>query len=48
MEELEEFLGEIRHGCRADRIDYVPIDTSTPLDVALTSYLATRAGMKLS
>lgn len=48
LEELESFLGEIRHGCRADRVDYVPLDTSTPLDVALTSYLATRAGMKMS
>ena len=48
LEELEQYIGEIRHGCRQDRIDYVPIDTSVPLDVALTSYLATRAGMKLS
>ncbi|RMG07058.1 MAG: DUF58 domain-containing protein [Planctomycetota bacterium] len=48
LEELEQHVGELRHGCRADRIDYVPIDTATPLDVALTSYLATRAGMKLS
>jgi hypothetical protein len=48
LAELDGFIGEIRHGCRADRIDYVPLDTATPLDVALTSYLATRAGMKLS
>ncbi|MEZ6184863.1 MAG: DUF58 domain-containing protein [Planctomycetota bacterium] len=48
LEELEQFMGEIRHGCRTDRIDYVPLDTSQPLDVALTSYLATRSGMKLS
>ena len=41
-------MGEIQHGCRTDRIDYVPLDTSQPLDVALTSYLATRSGMKLS
>ena len=26
----------------------LPLDTATPLDVALTSYLATRAGMKMS
>lgn len=48
LEELEGFLAAIRHGCRADRVDYVPLDNATPLDVALTSYLATRAGMKLS
>lgn len=48
LEELEQYLGELRHGCRGDRIDYVPLDTSVPLDVALTSYLATRAGMKPS
>ena len=48
LDELDEFVGQIRHGCRTDRIDYVPLDTSVPLDVALTSYLATRAGMKLA
>ena len=47
-EELERFRWEIKRGCRTDRIDYVDIDTSMPLDVALTSYLATRAEMKLS
>lgn len=46
LEELEQYVSELRHGCRQDRVDYVPIDTSTPLDVALTSYLATRSGMK--
>jgi uncharacterized protein (DUF58 family) len=48
LEELEAFLGEVRHGCRQDRVDHVLLDTSIPLDVALTSYLATRSGMKLS
>ena len=48
LEELELYLGKLRHGCRADRIDYVPLDTSAPLDVALTSYLSTRAGMRVS
>lgn len=48
LEELDKFSGEIRHGCRQDRIDYVLLDTSVPLDVALTSYLATRAGLKLT
>jgi uncharacterized protein (DUF58 family) len=48
LDELERFRWEIKRGCRQDRIDYVDIDTSMPLDVALTSYLATRAEMKLS
>ena len=48
LEELEKFTWEIKRGCRQDRIDYVGLDTSVPLDVALTSYLATRAEMKLS
>ena len=48
LEELDKFTSEIRHGCRQDRVDYVSLDTSTPLDVALTSYLATRSGMKLA
>jgi uncharacterized protein (DUF58 family) len=48
LEELDRFTGEIRHGCRQDRIDYVLLDTSVPLDVALTSYLATRSGMKMT
>ncbi len=48
LDELETYMAELRHGCRQDRIDYVPLDTSIPLDVALTSYLATRSGMKLT
>ncbi|MEZ0230054.1 MAG: DUF58 domain-containing protein [Planctomycetota bacterium] len=48
LDELERFRWEIKRGCRQDRIDYVDIDTSMPLDVALTSYLATRAEMKLA
>jgi uncharacterized protein (DUF58 family) len=48
MDELEKFLWELKRGCRQDRIDYVGLDTSTPLDVALTTYLATRAEMKLA
>ncbi len=48
LEELDRFVWELKRGCRQDRIDYVGMDTSVPLDVALTSYLATRAEMKLS
>ena len=48
LEELEKHLNALRHGCRADRVDYVPLDTAAPLDVALTSYLSTRAGMRVT
>jgi uncharacterized protein (DUF58 family) len=45
--ELEAFMEAIRRGCRTNRIDYVLMDTSQPLDVALSSYLATRSELKL-
>jgi uncharacterized protein (DUF58 family) len=47
LAELHAYLESLRRGCRLNRIDYVPMDTSAPLDVALTGYLATRSGMKL-
>jgi uncharacterized protein (DUF58 family) len=40
---LEEFKRTVRAGCLGERIDYVPLDTGTPLDVALSGYLARRA-----
>jgi uncharacterized protein (DUF58 family) len=43
LEGLEEFRRTVRAGCLAERIDYVPLDTGTPLDVALSGYLARRA-----
>jgi uncharacterized protein (DUF58 family) len=46
LEELESFLEKVRRGCRVNRVDYVLMDTSKPLDVALSSYLATRNEMK--
>jgi len=46
LRELESFQKRIRRGCTANRIDYVPLSTATPLDVALSSYLARRAGTK--
>jgi len=42
LAELESFVSEVKRGCREQRIDYVPLVTSTPLDVGLSSYLATR------
>ena len=47
LAELNTFTEAIRRGCRQNRIDYVLMDTSQPLDIALSSYLATRSEMKL-
>jgi uncharacterized protein (DUF58 family) len=44
--ELEEFRRRIRRGCQGYRIDYVELDTATTLDVALSSYLASRAARR--
>ncbi|MBI4605016.1 MAG: DUF58 domain-containing protein [Planctomycetes bacterium] len=44
LEELNAFLGEVRKVCRDSRIDYVRLDSLEPLDVALSAYLAKRAG----
>ncbi|CAN5762226.1 DUF58 domain-containing protein [soil metagenome] len=41
--ELQAFTEELRKGCRMSDIDYVPLRTDTPLDVALTGYLASRS-----
>jgi len=46
LQELEKFRKRIRRGCTANRIDYVPLSTATTLDVALSSYLARRAGTR--
>ncbi|GIW72343.1 MAG: hypothetical protein KatS3mg102_1885 [Planctomycetota bacterium] len=47
LEELERFLDAIRNGCRNTRTDYVLLDTSMPLGIALARYLATRSEVKL-
>jgi uncharacterized protein (DUF58 family) len=39
---LNEFLDTIRHNCARDNVDYALIRTSTPLDVALTTFLRHR------
>ncbi len=46
LEALAEHRAALRAGCLAERIDYVPLDTSTPLDVALSGYLARRASVR--
>jgi uncharacterized protein (DUF58 family) len=43
---LDEFRTRLRAGCLAERIDVVEMSTHTPLDVALTSYLARRSAME--
>lgn len=42
LQEFERFLKDVRVGCRNQRIDYVPVRTDQPLDLALSSYLASR------
>jgi uncharacterized protein (DUF58 family) len=44
LEEMNGFLAEVRKGCRESRIDYLKLDTEDHLDVALSAYLAMRAG----
>jgi uncharacterized protein (DUF58 family) len=42
LEHFRQFVDELKHGCRAQNIDYVQLRTDTRLDVALSSYLAHR------
>ena len=42
LDELNRFLTRVRSACLRNRIDYVQITTSTPVDVALSAYLASR------
>ncbi|MEM7233250.1 MAG: DUF58 domain-containing protein [Planctomycetota bacterium] len=44
LAELEIFLAGLRKACRKSRFDYIQIDTEDKLDVALSTYLAKRAG----
>jgi uncharacterized protein (DUF58 family) len=39
---LERFVLKVKTACLAQRADYVPVNTSEPLDVPLTGYLARR------
>ena len=43
VEAVERFIQQIRRGSTAHRIDYTLLKTSDPLDVALSTYLATRS-----
>ena len=42
LQQLQKFLGDYQRICRRDAIDYHLFPTTTPLDVALTRYLARR------
>ncbi|MBI3462564.1 MAG: DUF58 domain-containing protein [Planctomycetes bacterium] len=42
LQEFGNFVREVQKGCRSNRIDYVQIRTDQMLDVALSSYLASR------
>jgi uncharacterized protein (DUF58 family) len=43
QEELKAFLDDLKTHCRMVDIDYVPLRTDADLDIALSSYLASRA-----
>ena len=43
LKELEEFFGLFRQGCADLKVDYKLIDTSTPLELALSEYLFSRS-----
>jgi hypothetical protein len=42
LDQVETFVKELKRGCRDQTIDYVQLRTDTPLNVALSSYLAHR------
>ena len=42
LREFHDFIHRVKKGCRAQRIDYVQMPTDQPLDLALSSYLASR------
>ena len=46
LEEMNRFQRDLRAGCQKHRIDYLRIVTDERLDVALSTYLAARAGDK--
>lgn len=42
LEQINAFLHDLQRGCRDQNIDYVQLRTDTPMNVALSSYLAHR------
>jgi uncharacterized protein (DUF58 family) len=46
LSEMNRFINQFKQTCYENRMDYLLIDTSTPLDQALTKFLARRAGIQ--
>ncbi|MFQ6042567.1 MAG: DUF58 domain-containing protein [Candidatus Poribacteria bacterium] len=46
LQQISNLIQDYRRGCGANSIDYVQIDTSTPFDYALFSYLSRRTGRR--
>ena len=46
LDEVEKFVHQVKFGCRAHSVDYVPLSTAQPLDIALSAYLAGRASRR--
>jgi len=46
LEELHKFLTRVRSACLKTGSDYVQLSTTTPVDVALSAYLASRERMR--
>jgi uncharacterized protein (DUF58 family) len=44
LKEMDQYLQALSIGCRRIGVDYQQVRTDTPLDVALSSYLAARSG----
>jgi uncharacterized protein (DUF58 family) len=42
LEEFGRFVNAVRKGCRAQRVDYVQLRTDQSLEIALSSYIASR------
>lgn len=44
LENLNNFMADIKKGCLGKRVDYVPMVTDEPLELKLSKYLTTRIG----
>ena len=42
LEQVDDFVKTMKRGCRQHEMDYVQLSTASPLDVALSAYLASR------
>lgn len=47
LKALKRYLKDLQSGCERQRVDYVPMRTSRPLDQALTEHLARRLRVRL-